>query len=173
MLYVRIKKTQGALDSDRHHRRNRHDIFHHDAHVSVIRQSGLSGNLDINFMNWKRFLSYKHHNLSAHHHYQIGAIFLFFFGFFLFFPFYMLVQELNLDILDLQWYFFWPWLIFMLSIACECAQKFRQTNFAVRSNGRLDTGSCLESPRLCSISNPPHSTACEQLTLRFSYSLSL
>ena len=75
------------------------------------------------FMNWKRFLSYKHHNLSAHHHYQIGAIFLFFFGFFLFFPFYMLVQELNLDILDWQWYFFWPWLIFYVVYCLQMRSK--------------------------------------------------
>ncbi len=109
------------MDSCRHHRRNSNGVLHHDAFIPIIRKSGLS--VIRNLMNWKRFLSYKHHNLSAHHHYQIGAIFLFIFGFFLFFPFYMLVQELNLDILDWQWYFFWPWLIFYVVYCMQMRSK--------------------------------------------------
>jgi energy-coupling factor transporter transmembrane protein EcfT len=51
---------------------------------------------------------------SPLHHYQIGAIFLFVFGFFLFFPFYLFVEKSNLNILDWQWYFFWPWMLFYI-----------------------------------------------------------
>ena len=51
---------------------------------------------------------------SPLHRYQIGSIFLFVFGFFLFFPFYLLTEELSLNILDWQWYFFWPWMAFYI-----------------------------------------------------------
>jgi len=61
---------------------------------------------------FKRFLSYKHHeNFPQHHHYQIAVIFLFVFGVFLFVPYYLLVNEFNLNMNDYQWYFFVPFLI--------------------------------------------------------------
>jgi hypothetical protein len=55
----------------------------------------------------------KHANLKPHHKYQLEVIFLFVAGFFLFFPYYYLVENiyfLNMDVL--QWYFFLPWIIF-------------------------------------------------------------
>ena len=66
-------------------------------------------------MDWKKFLSYKHHNLSAHHHYQMAVIFLFICGFFLFFPFYIFIETYKLDISEWQWYFFIPWMIFYIA----------------------------------------------------------
>ncbi|MBU2542800.1 hypothetical protein KJ785_04550 [Patescibacteria group bacterium] len=62
---------------------------------------------------FKRFLSYKHHeNFPQHHHYQIAVIFLFVFGIFLFVPYYLVIDEFNLNMNDYQWYFFIPFLIF-------------------------------------------------------------
>ncbi len=65
-------------------------------------------------MNWKKFLSYKHHHLPAHHHYQMACIFLFIFGFFFFFPYYIIMSEYNLDMQTYQWYFFIPWMLFYI-----------------------------------------------------------
>ncbi|MBI5728316.1 MAG: hypothetical protein HY984_01015 [Candidatus Magasanikbacteria bacterium] len=53
-----------------------------------------------------------HHELAAHHRYQLEVIFLFIIGFFLFFPYYLLLEEYGLDPLDWQWFFFWPWIAF-------------------------------------------------------------
>ncbi len=61
-------------------------------------------------MHW----SHKHLNLPAHHHYQLTTIFLFVFGFFLFFPFYTFIDELGLDKNKWQWYFFIPWMAFYI-----------------------------------------------------------
>lgn len=62
----------------------------------------------------KFHLSHKHLNLSPHHHYQLSVIFLFIFGFFLFFPYYLIMEEFNLDIHLWQWLFFVPWMIFYI-----------------------------------------------------------
>ena len=55
----------------------------------------------------------KHTDLEPHHKYQLEVLFLFVAGFFLFFPYYFLVEDvyfLNMD--KLQWFFFWPWMLF-------------------------------------------------------------
>lgn len=62
-------------------------------------------------MNWKKFLSIKHHCLCPHHHYQMTVILTYFFSFFIFFPFYLLLDELKLDKNIWQWSFFIPWII--------------------------------------------------------------
>lgn len=62
----------------------------------------------------KLHFSHKHLNLSPHHHYQLATIFLFVFGFFLFFPYYILMKTYNVAIETYQWYFFWPWMIFYI-----------------------------------------------------------
>ena len=63
-------------------------------------------------MRWRDFLSYKRCHLDRFHRYQLEVIFLFVFGFFLFFPYYILVEELMLDMQVWQWYFFFPWMGF-------------------------------------------------------------
>jgi len=63
-------------------------------------------------MQWKKFLSYKHHNLELHHRYQLEVIFLFVSGFFLFFPYFILIEEFGLELQVWQWYFFFPWMGF-------------------------------------------------------------
>lgn len=55
-----------------------------------------------------------HHTLAPHHRYQLEVIFLFVFGFFLFIPYYLLIEELRLETAVWQWYFFWPWMIFYI-----------------------------------------------------------
>lgn len=62
----------------------------------------------------KFHLSHKHLNLSPLHHYQYTVIFLFVFGFFLFFPFYVALREFKLDGQTWQWYFFIPWMVFYI-----------------------------------------------------------
>ena len=78
-------------------------------------------------MNWKKFVSYKHHDLTAHHHYQITVIFLFIFLIFLFVPFYFLVEEYHLDLQEYQWYFFIPMLIFY-------------TVYCLKERGKIEPG---------------------------------
>ena len=63
-------------------------------------------------MSWKKFISYKYRDIPNHHHYQMAVIFLFVFGVFLFVPYYLVVDEFNLNMNDYQWYFFIPFLIF-------------------------------------------------------------
>jgi hypothetical protein len=63
-------------------------------------------------MNWNHFLSYKNYHLNRHHRYQLEVIFLFVAGFFLFFPYYMFIEEYGLDMQIWQWYFFFPWIGF-------------------------------------------------------------
>lgn len=60
------------------------------------------------------YWSQKHSNFSPHHHYQLTVIFLFIFGFFLFFPFYLIIKNFALDGQTWQWYFFFPWMIFYI-----------------------------------------------------------
>jgi len=55
----------------------------------------------------------KHTDLEPHHKYQLEVIFLFVAGFFLFFPYYYVIEDvLSLDMDVLQWYFFFPWALF-------------------------------------------------------------
>jgi hypothetical protein len=53
-----------------------------------------------------------HHRLHEHHIYQLEVIFLFVFGFFLLIPYYLIIQEINLDLTIWQWYFVIPWMAF-------------------------------------------------------------
>ena len=56
-------------------------------------------------------ISHKH-LLHPHHIYQLEVIFLFVFGFFLIIPYYLIIQQLKLDLSNWQWYFVIPWMIF-------------------------------------------------------------
>lgn len=71
----------------------------------------------------KRFLSYKHHSLNPLHHYQMELILLFVAGFFLFFPFYLLMKEFNLNLQKWQWAFFIPWMVFYVLYSLETRSK--------------------------------------------------
>ncbi len=53
-----------------------------------------------------------HSHLLPHHRYQLEVIFLFVAGVFLFYPYWLVVQEYGRDMQIFQWYFFIPWLIF-------------------------------------------------------------
>ncbi len=55
-----------------------------------------------------------HHALAPHHRYQLEVIFLFVFGFFLFIPYHIFLEEYGLPTIIWQWYFFWPWMIFYI-----------------------------------------------------------
>ena len=65
----------------------------------------------------------KHHTLSSHHRYQLEVIFLFVFGFFLYIPYQILLEELGLDLIVWQWYFFWPWMIFYIFYSLNTRKK--------------------------------------------------
>ena len=54
----------------------------------------------------------KHHELQPHHQYQLEIIFLYVVGIFLFIPYYLILEEFQLNKLEYQWYFFWPFMIF-------------------------------------------------------------
>lgn len=54
----------------------------------------------------------QHHELCPHHRYQLEVIFLFVFGFFLLFPYYLLIEELGLETELWQWAFSAPWILF-------------------------------------------------------------
>jgi len=71
----------------------------------------------------KKLLSYKHHNLHPHHIYQLGVIFLFVFGLFLMFPFYLLVEEYGYDMTVWQWYFIIPWMVFYVPYCLKLRAK--------------------------------------------------
>ena len=53
-----------------------------------------------------------HPAFSAHHRYQLEIILLFVFGFFLYFPFFLWLEEYNFDPVSWQWLLFWPWMMF-------------------------------------------------------------
>ncbi|MDP2693210.1 MAG: hypothetical protein Q8O88_06285 [bacterium] len=54
----------------------------------------------------------KHKNLSPHPKYQLEIIFLYAFGVFLFLPYYLILDEFNLNKLAYQWFFFIPFILF-------------------------------------------------------------
>ena len=54
----------------------------------------------------------QHKNLEPHHRYQLEVIFLFTFGLLLFLPFYLAINEFDMDLQKWQWVFFWPWMLF-------------------------------------------------------------
>ena len=49
--------------------------------------------------------------LDPLHRYQLAIIFLFLLGFFLLFPYWLLIQEYRLDHATWQWYYIIPWVI--------------------------------------------------------------
>ena len=53
---------------------------------------------------------HSHRELTPLHRYQLEVIFLFAAGFFLFFPYYLLLERFHIDVHTWQWYFFWPWM---------------------------------------------------------------
>ena len=53
-----------------------------------------------------------HRCLEPHHRYQLEVIFLFTFGLFLFLPFYLTINEFEMDMQKWQWAFFFPWMLF-------------------------------------------------------------
>jgi len=54
----------------------------------------------------------KHCDLSPHHRYQLEIIFLYTVCLFLFIPYYLFLEEFQLDKSSYQWYFFFPFMIF-------------------------------------------------------------
>jgi hypothetical protein len=59
----------------------------------------------------------RHHELTAHHRYQLEVIFLFVAGLLLFLAYYSLLLYTGLDIDTWQWYFFWPWMALYVGFA--------------------------------------------------------
>lgn len=56
-------------------------------------------------MKW----SVRHYQLQPHQKYQLEVILLFVFGFFLYIPYFIVMEEFGLEKQVWQWYFFWPW----------------------------------------------------------------
>ncbi len=54
----------------------------------------------------------KYSDLLPHHRYQLEVILLFAIGIFLFIPYYLFMDEFNLNMDRWQWYFFVPWIVF-------------------------------------------------------------
>jgi hypothetical protein len=54
---------------------------------------------------------HKHHELTAHHRYQLEVIFLFVAGLLAFITYHSILTYFAIDIERGQWYFFWPWMI--------------------------------------------------------------
>ncbi len=66
----------------------------------------------------------KHTDLEPHHKYQLEVILLFVAGFFLFFPYYYLVEDVyQLNMEALQWYFFIPWITFYVFVSLRTRAK--------------------------------------------------
>ena len=151
MLYVRFQKTQSALDSCRHHRCDSNDFFHHDADVSVIRKLVLSviRNLWIgNVFSPTNITTYQLTiTIKLARYFCFSLVFSYFFRFTCLSKSLIWISWTGSGIFSgLGWYF-------MLSTACECARRSRQTNCAVRLNGQSDIGFYSELPHWCFISN--------------------
>ncbi len=67
----------------------------------------------------------KHHALQPHHRYQIEVILLFVFGFFIYIPYQLLMEEFALEQQVWQWYFFWPWMIFYILYSFNTRRKIK------------------------------------------------
>ena len=72
-------------------------------------------------MRW----SIKHHNFCPHHRYQLEVVLLFVFGFFLFIPYYLALEELGLNLQAWQWYFFWPWMLLYVLYSLNLRRKIK------------------------------------------------
>lgn len=72
----------------------------------------------------------KHTDLEPHHMYQLEVIFLFVAGFFLFFPFYFLVENVYLlNMHTWQWYFFWPWIMIYTLLSLRTRSKVQKREY--------------------------------------------
>jgi|SRR3989338_4449854 len=67
----------------------------------------------------------KHCELQPHHKYQLEVVLLFVFGFFLYIPYHLLLDELQLETQTWQWYFFWPWMIFYVLYTFNTRRKIK------------------------------------------------
>ncbi len=65
----------------------------------------------------------QHHELKAHHRYQLEIIFLFVFGIFLFVPYHATLLWFEKDTTMWQWYFFFPWMIFYTLFSLRVRSK--------------------------------------------------
>lgn len=66
-----------------------------------------------------------HRSLEPHHRYQLEVIFLFTFGLLLFLPFYLALQEFDIDIQTWQWAFFCPWMLFYGWYSMDMRKKIK------------------------------------------------
>jgi hypothetical protein len=67
----------------------------------------------------------KHRELEPHHRYQLEIIFLFTVGLLLLLPYYLIMEEFRVNMLDWQWYFFWPWMSFFVLYSMYMRRKIR------------------------------------------------
>lgn len=72
-------------------------------------------------MRW----SLRHYELQPHHKYQLEVVLLFVFGFFLYIPYHLLMEELGLELTVWQWYFFWPWMTFYALYTFNTRRKIK------------------------------------------------
>jgi hypothetical protein len=72
-------------------------------------------------MKW----SLKHYELMPHHKYQLEVVLLFVFGFFLYIPYFILMDELSLEKQVYQWYFFWPWMVFYVLYSLNTRRRIK------------------------------------------------
>ena len=70
-------------------------------------------------------LSLKRYKLQPHHNYQLEVVLLFVFGFFLYIPYHLLLEESRLEAQAWQWYFFWPWMIFYVLYTFNTRRKIK------------------------------------------------
>jgi hypothetical protein len=65
----------------------------------------------------------KHKSLEPHHRYQLEVIFLFAFGLLLFLPFYLALDEFDINMQTWQWVFFCPWMLFYIIYSLSMRKK--------------------------------------------------
>ena len=66
-----------------------------------------------------------HRCLLPHHRYQLEVIFLFTFGLLLFLPFYLAIDEFDINMQTWQWIFFWPWMLFYSLYSLNMRKKIK------------------------------------------------
>jgi len=69
----------------------------------------------------------KHKDLEPHHRYQLEVIFLFFASLLLLLPYYLIMEEMLVDMHIWQWYFFWPWLIFYTIYSLKIRKDIKES----------------------------------------------
>lgn len=65
----------------------------------------------------------KHKDLEPHHRYQLEVVLLFSASLLLLLPYYLIMEEMRVDMHMWQWYFFWPWLIFYTLYSLRIRKK--------------------------------------------------